>query len=206
MNMTAAHLINWLHRFEKEITTHKEELSDLDQAIGDGDHGINMARGVKEMKKLLEEKEFQVPGEVLKAVAMVFIGKIGGAAGPLYGSAFLKMATEAGMKETLTTKELLTVLRAGKSAIQQRGKAEAGEKTMLDVWMPLLAEYSGAEQVDWEEWKEKAASLRDATKDMHAKKGRAAYLGARSVGHIDPGAASSCLLFTTLAETLQEGS
>lgn len=206
MSMTVEQTKAWLEAFHEEILAHKEELTDLDQAIGDGDHGINMARGVKEMKKMFDEKTFQSPGELLKATAMVFIGKIGGAAGPLYGSAFLKMASEAGTKETLTTQQLLTALRAGKSAIQQRGKAETGEKTMLDVWMPLLIAFKDETEVDWQSWEQKAAELRDATKDMYAKKGRAAYLGARSVGHIDPGSASSYLLFKTLAETLKEGS
>ncbi|SDN62192.1 dihydroxyacetone kinase subunit DhaL [Alkalicoccus daliensis] len=206
MKITVKEIEAWLEAFREEITAHKEELSDLDQAIGDGDHGINMARGVKEMHNLLETKSFQVPGEILKAVSMVFIGKIGGAAGPLYGSAFMKMAAEAGTKEALSAEEFLGVLRAGKSAIVQRGKAETGEKTMVDVWLPLLKKFEGKQEIDWDDWENSAEELKNNTKEMHAKKGRAAYLGARSVGHIDPGATSSYYLFKALADTLREGS
>ncbi|WP_147803577.1 dihydroxyacetone kinase subunit DhaL [Alkalicoccus halolimnae] len=206
MSITAEHLRTWLERFHDEILEHKDELTDLDQAIGDGDHGINMARGVKEMHKMLNGKSFDAPGDLLKAVSMTFIGKIGGASGPLYGSALMKMASRASSDETLTEEEWINVLEAGKVAIQQRGKAETGEKTMVDVWAPLIERFQKQKEIDWQLFQTTAEELMQSTKEMHAKKGRAAYLGARSVGHIDPGAMSSYLFFKTLAETLQERS
>ncbi|NJP38432.1 dihydroxyacetone kinase subunit DhaL [Alkalicoccus luteus] len=203
MTWTAEDIQHWLKQFADQIHEHKDELTDLDQKIGDGDHGINMARGVKEMNKLFDEKTFATPGELFKAVAMVYIGKIGGASGPLYGSAMMKMASSAGTQETLSDKELIDALKAGKTAIEQRGKASVGEKTMVDVWVPLLQKFDGSD-VDWNAFSDEADELKAKTKEMHAKKGRAAYLGARSVGHIDPGSASSALFFQTLAATARE--
>ncbi|PTL37781.1 dihydroxyacetone kinase subunit DhaL [Alkalicoccus saliphilus] len=195
---------SWMENFKELILENKDELTTLDQAIGDGDHGINMARGVQEMDKMLQEKTFETPGALLKAAAMVFISKIGGASGPLYGSALMKIAAEAGDKAELTDQDLLACLDAGKKAVQQRGRAETGEKTMYDVWDPVVSTFRGEETIDWEALKTTAQQAVKSTVDMHAKKGRAAYLGARSVGHTDPGAFSSRLFFEALADAAQK--
>ncbi len=195
---------SWMENFKELILENKDELTTLDQAIGDGDHGINMARGVQEMDKMLQEKTFETPGALLKAAAMVFIGKIGGASGPLYGSALMKIAAEAGDKAELTDQELLACLEAGKKAVQQRGRAETSEKTMYDVWEPVVSTFREKETIDWEALKTTAQQAVDSTVDMHARKGRAAYLGVRSVGHTDPGAFSSRLFFEALADAAQK--
>jgi len=204
MSLTVETTILWLKKFDSKIQANKELLTDLDQAIGDGDHGINMSRGLLEVVKMLESKSFDTIGDVIKGIAMTLIGKVGGASGPLYGSAFLKMGTIIGMKERLSDQELLEGLREGEQAIIHRGKASVGEKTMVDVWSPLLADFANTTEIDWEKFKSLAHEKMQATKGLHAKKGRAAYLGARSVGHIDPGSMSSYLLFESLAETMME--
>ncbi|WP_280768104.1 dihydroxyacetone kinase subunit DhaL [Salipaludibacillus daqingensis] len=205
MNLTVKTTISWLEKFDEKIQVNKDLLTDLDQAIGDGDHGINMSRGLTEVMKTLESKSFQTIGDLIKGVAMTLIGKVGGASGPLYGSAFLKMGAKIGAKEQLSDEELLEALKEGEQAIIQRGKASVGEKTMVDVWSPLLEDFSQETHINWEDLKVAAHEKMTGTKDLHAKKGRAAYLGARSVGHIDPGAMSSYLLFESLAETMMEG-
>lgn len=184
--------IRWLTDFSDRVIQNKQLLSDLDQAIGDGDHGINMARGLTELKKTLAEKEPTNVKEAFKTAGMTILSKVGGASGPLYGSAFLAMskATEAG---TLTEAELIEALEAGLDGIEHRGKSHAGEKTMIDVWEPVIHALRQDELTgDVIE-----ASLQK-TKDLKATKGRAAYLGDRSIGHLDPGAYSSALLFQAL--------
>ncbi|MBA3926961.1 dihydroxyacetone kinase subunit DhaL [Listeria rustica] len=184
--------IGWLTDFSDRVIQNKQLLSDLDQAIGDGDHGINMARGLTELKKTLAEKEPTNVKEAFKTAGMTILSKVGGASGPLYGSAFLAMskATEAG---TLTEAELIEALEAGLDGIEHRGKSHAGEKTMIDVWEPVIHALRQDELTgDVIE-----ASLQK-TKDLKATKGRAAYLGDRSIGHLDPGAYSSALLFQAL--------
>ncbi|MBC6308539.1 dihydroxyacetone kinase subunit L [Listeria sp. FSL L7-1582] len=184
--------IGWLTDFSDRVIQNNQLLSDLDQAIGDGDHGINMARGLTELKKTLAEKEPTNVKEAFKTAGMTILSKVGGASGPLYGSAFLAMskATEAG---TLTQAKLIEALEAGLDGIEHRGKSHAGEKTMIDVWEPVIHALRQDELTgDVIE-----ASLQK-TKDLKATKGRAAYLGDRSIGHLDPGAYSSALLFQAL--------
>ncbi|WP_416149814.1 dihydroxyacetone kinase subunit DhaL [Salipaludibacillus sp. HK11] len=205
MSLTIESTVTWFRKFDEKIQANKNTLTDLDQSIGDGDHGINMSRGLTEVIKTLEGKSFDTLGELSKAVAMTMIGKVGGAAGPLYGSAFLKMSIKMGTNIKLSDVELLDVLKEGEQAIIHRGKSSVGEKTMVDVWSPLLAEFAETSAINWEEFKTLAHKNMLATKELHAKKGRAAYLGERSVGHIDPGAMSSYLLFESLAETMIEG-
>ncbi|MED1561987.1 dihydroxyacetone kinase [Alkalihalobacillus alcalophilus ATCC 27647 = CGMCC 1.3604] len=192
----------WIKKFQEKISSEKSYLTDLDQAIGDGDHGHNMARGTAEAVKVLEAKTFTCPGNVLKAVAMTFISKIGGASGPLYGSAFLKISQTLGIEETIKDALFISALREGEKALRQRGKAVLGEKTMIDVWSPVVAELEKANSLNHEKMRATAESCMKATEILEAKKGRAAYLGKRSVGHIDAGAYSSYLLFLSLAETL----
>lgn len=191
MALTVDNLTEWINSFAQKVNDQKDYLSELDTPIGDGDHGNNMARGVKAVQESLENKKPAELTDAFKQIAMALISKVGGASGPLYGTAFLEMAKKS--KDTTNLGELFAAANAG---IKKRGGAQAGDKTMVDVWEPLsdqLAQGSlTQEDID------KAV---DGTKDLVAKKGRASYLGDRSVGHLDPGAMSSGYLFTALIET-----
>ena len=189
--MDAARAKKWMKLFNDKIQEQKAYLSDLDTPIGDGDHGGNMARGMAAAVESLAAKDFASAAEVFQAVSMQLISKVGGASGPLYGSAFMGMA-----KAEKDGKDLSEVIRAGLDMIQKRGKAVPGEKTMVDVWSRIPVSLQSGDLTH-----EKIGSLVEATKDMKATKGRASYVGERSIGHIDPGSASSGLLFEALLET-----
>lgn len=189
--MDAARAKKWMQLFNEKIQDQKDYLSDLDTPIGDGDHGANMARGMAAAVESLAAKDFASAAEVFQAVSMQLISKVGGASGPLYGSAFMGMA-----KAEKDGKDLLEVIQAGLDMIQKRGKAVPGEKTMVDVWSELPVSLQSGDLT-----REKIGSLVEATKDLKATKGRASYVGERSIGHIDPGSASSGLLFEALLET-----
>lgn len=189
--MDAARAKKWMQLFNEKIQDQKAYLSDLDTPIGDGDHGANMARGMAAAVESLAAKDFASAAEVFQAVSMQLISKVGGASGPLYGSAFMGMA-----KAEKDGKDLSGVIQAGLDMIQKRGKAVPGEKTMVDVWSGIPASLQSGDLT-----REKIGSLVEATKDLKATKGRASYVGERSIGHIDPGSASSGLLFEALLET-----
>lgn len=191
MELTVETLTTWMNDFEAKIAAKKAYLSDLDTPIGDGDHGNNMARGMRAVTEALATKNPADLTTVLKLVAMSLISKVGGAAGPLYGTAFLEMA-----KKSNTTAELSELLEAAVLGIKQRGGAELGDKTMVDVWEVVVPEYAAGQLTS-----EKIAQAVEATKELVAKRGRASYLGERSVGHLDPGAVSSGYLFEALLET-----
>ncbi|WP_017470907.1 dihydroxyacetone kinase subunit DhaL [Amphibacillus jilinensis] len=181
----------WLERFADKIKTNKAYLSELDSVIGDGDHGNNMARGVKAMKEKLAEGDYVEPEEVLKDASMALLSKIGGASGPLYGSAFLGMSKQADQDSA----DIHAIVKAGLDGITKRGKAEVGEKTMVDVWSPIV-EHLEKGTVTIEAVQDSV----EATKDLKASKGRASYLGERSLGELDPGAVSSGYLFEAMIE------
>ena len=189
--MDAARAKKWMQLFNEKIQDQKDYLSDLDTPIGDGDHGANMARGMAAAVENLAAKDFTSAAEVFQAVSMQLISKVGGASGPLYGSAFMGMA-----KAEKDGKDLSGVIQAGLDMIQKRGKAVPGEKTMVDVWSGIPVSLQSGDLT-----REKIASLVEATKDLKATKGRASYVGERSIGHIDPGSASSGLLFEAFLET-----
>lgn len=180
----------WLSLFAAQLIENKNYLSELDTVIGDGDHGNNMARGATALNEALESKNPEDVPSLLKLIGMTLVSKVGGASGPLYGSAFISMA-----KASQESTDLSVLLEAGLDGIQKRGKATAGEKTMVDEWIPVVeAVKENKLTVDLiEENVQK-------TKDMKATKGRASYLGDRSIGHIDPGAMSSSYLFKTMIE------
>ncbi|MCL2190998.1 MAG: dihydroxyacetone kinase subunit DhaL [Treponema sp.] len=196
----------------RDIATVMEEqklyLSDLDQAIGDGDHGFNMARGFGAVLQKLKETPGTDMGDLLKTVAMALISNVGGAAGPLYGSMFLKASTAAKGLTEIDLHGFVPLFKEGVLAIQSRGNAEPGDKTMIDVLLPAAESlerdcaaglsarnaFANAERV--------AADCLEKTKDIVAKKGRASYLGERSIGHVDPGAASSYLMIRTICNSL----
>lgn len=194
MELTKELLAEWISRFYEKIQNNKGYLSDLDAAIGDGDHGNNMARGMQAVTESLEKNETADTTQSLKLIAMALISKVGGASGPLYGTAFLEMA-----KASNDTKDLGELLQKALSGIEKRGEAQPNDKTMVDVWNKVVskADDSSLTNADIE-------AAVESTKDMVAKKGRASYLGERSVGHLDPGAVSSGYLFEALLEA--EGS
>lgn len=180
----------WLELFIEQLLENKAYLSELDTAIGDGDHGNNLARGANALTEELQKKNPETLTDLLKLTGMTLVSKVGGASGPLLGSAFISMA-----KASKDSDDLALVLEAGLEGIQKRGKAVAGEKTMVDEWIPV---------VDAVKANKLTVALIDETlektKNMKATKGRASYLGERSIGHIDPGAMSSSYLFKTMIE------
>ena len=192
MIMTSNLLQQWLQTYQTAVEQAQEYLDELDTAIGDGDHGHNMVRGMQAVAKTLETTPATLSAG-LKQVAMALISHVGGASGPLYGSAFLAMA-----KASQEPAAFETLIPVGAAAIAQRGGAQPGDKTMLDVWaaMPALTTAAAWSQADFK-------ALAAATAPLVAKKGRASYLGERAIGHVDPGAASSALLFEALQLVLE---
>lgn len=180
----------WITAFNAKIQENKDYLSELDTPIGDGDHGGNMARGMTAVMENMDGADFASAADVLKMVSMQLLSKVGGASGPLYGSAFMGMtkAEQAGAG-------IADVLASGLEMIQKRGKAQINEKTMVDVWTDVVTAVKEATLTE-----EIIDNLVEATKDMKATKGRASYVGDRSIGHIDPGSFSSGLLFKSLLE------
>ncbi|TDO83452.1 dihydroxyacetone kinase DhaL subunit [Halanaerobium saccharolyticum] len=188
------------------IIENKEYLTELDAAIGDGDHGINLARGFKKLKEKLEKENFEGRDELFKLTAMTLISNVGGASGPLYGTAFLNISKVISDNK-LDLDDLVEIAEESIAGIQKRGKAEAGEKTMLDTIIPAAEslKHSRANKVDLEtalnNCLEKAAEGMKSTIEMQATKGRASYLGERSIGHQDPGATSSYLMIKTFIKS-----
>jgi dihydroxyacetone kinase-like protein len=186
------------------ITEHAEELTKLDQAIGDGDHGLNMKRGFEAVAAERDALAAMEPGAALQKAGMTLVMKVGGASGPLYGSLLLAMG-KAMAEPPETVADVAQALHAGVEAVKARGKASAGEKTMLDVLVPVCDALDGAQ--DLHDALERARAAADqgleSTRDMLAKKGRASFLGERSIGHLDPGARSSQLLVHAVCQALQ---
>lgn len=206
-------LDRWIRGFAEEVGRNKDLLTDLDSAIGDADHGTNMDRGMSATVAALDEassqgRPFTTAGALLKSVGMTVVSSIGGASGPLYGTLFLRMGTAAGEVEALDGAGFSRALTAGLAGVVARGKAELGDKTMCDALAPACAalDASLAEGAGLREALAAAASAadagRDATIPMLARKGRASYLGERSIGHQDPGATSAALLVNAAAATL----
>ena len=201
-------LVGWLSAFRDAVHEHGPYLTELDSAIGDADHGANLIRGMDAVLTAVTPSPPENAGDLFKKVGMTLVTSVGGASGPLYGTFFLRMATSAGDAPVLDGPALLASLQAGLEGIVARGKAEAGDKTMYDALAPALAAFaaaldSGASVADAaRDAAAAAADGRDATEPMQALKGRASYLGERSVGHLDPGAASSALLVAALADAL----
>lgn len=187
----------------QQVIDHADELTALDQAIGDGDHGINMKRGSAEVLAQLDAIAAKPTGEALKALGMALVMKVGGASGPLYGSLFIGMGKALGDRGA--TMELLAeIVSAGVDAVAARGKSSIGEKTMLDVLGPVR-DAIGAGGPDLAvRVREAAERGAAATVPMRATKGRAAFLGERSVGHMDPGARSSQIIVEALSPFLEQ--
>jgi phosphoenolpyruvate---glycerone phosphotransferase subunit DhaL len=202
----------WVRAFAAAIAENKEYLTELDSAIGDADHGINMNRGMQAVLAKLEGDDQADVGALLKTVGMTLVSTVGGASGPLYGTLFLQMGSSATGKSDLSGDDWAAALAAGVVGVQRRGKAELGDKTMIDALVPAveavssaLADGSTLDQA-LRRSAEAAQQGMTATIPLVARKGRASYLGERSANHQDPGATSSWLLLRTAAETLAAAS
>ncbi len=200
--------VSVIHAMAAAMDENKKYLTKLDSDIGDGDHGNNMNRGFQAVLEKLEDADATTPADVLKAVSMALISKVGGAAGPLYGTAFLRASTALGDKEDVTSEDAAEAIKAALGGIKQRGKAELGDKTIVDALEPAAeAAKSAASAGSVAEVFRAAADAAkqgvEDTVDLVARKGRASYLGERAVGHRDPGATSTYLLLDAAARVLE---
>lgn len=186
---------------KEAIVDHESELTSLDQAVGDGDHGANLRRGFDAIAAISADISTLEFGPALHKAGMTLVMKVGGASGPLYGSLFMAMGKL--MPKTPTSRQQVAeMLSAGIDAVKSRGKSDAGEKTMLDVLIPLHAAL--VTTGDLAQIRAAADTACETTREMRATKGRAAYLGERSIGHIDPGARSTALIVNTVCAVLEE--
>jgi phosphoenolpyruvate---glycerone phosphotransferase subunit DhaL len=206
-NVTTAVLEEWVRRFATLVAQNRDYLTDLDAAIGDADHGSNMDRGMKAAVAALDDAPPATAGALFTKVGMTLVSTVGGASGPLFGTFFLRMGTSFGDVGTASPQDFATALRAGLGGVVARGKAEPGDKTMYDALAPAVdaLEVALAEQsplaAGLKVARDAAAAGRDATTPMLARKGRASYLGERSVGHQDPGATTVSLLLDAATES-----
>lgn len=212
MSISYDAVVRWVKEFAATIAKNKEYLTRLDSAIGDADHGINMDRGMRAALAKLGGVSGNDVGNLLKTVGMTLVSTVGGAGGPLYGTLFMQMGTAASGKEELAPEDWAAALEAAITGVQARGKAEPGDKTMVDALLPardaLRAALAGGTPLD-EALRRSAGAAEEgmkATIPLVARKGRASYLGERSAGHQDPGATSSYLLLKTAADTLADES
>ncbi len=210
MVVTKAQVIAWLEKTAEVIQANKEYLTQLDSPIGDADHGINMSRGfTKVMEKLPSVVDTDI-GTILKTIGMTLMSSVGGASGPLYGTFFMRAGTNAAAKQELTGDDLFNVLQSGVDGVLQRGRPQLQDKTMYDAWVPAMQ----ALRAGVDNGKTVVEAVGDAvaaaeqgrndTIPLQARKGRASYLGERSIGHQDPGATSTHLILKALLDVLQQ--
>jgi len=203
--VTLDQLTGWLRRFHELVIKNQVELTELDSAIGDADHGIKMARGMTAVIDKLDSAQPVRANDLFKTAAMTLVMSVGGASGPLYGTFFLRFAGAAGPDIELDAEALHMALRAGLTGVVERGKAEPGDKTMVDALSPALEAMEAVIKKGGDlvaavtAAHDAAVAGRDATVPIVARKGRASYLGERSAGHLDPGASSMSMLFDALA-------
>lgn len=197
--------VAWLRATAATVAAHAEELTRLDAAIGDGDHGVNLNRGCTAVVAALDAGTFAAPGDVLVKAGTTLISKVGGASGPLYGSALRSAGRALPAAPAVGPADLAAGLRAGLEAIRELGGAEPGDKTIVDAWRPAVDAFQAAVAAGDDLAAASGAAARaaragaHATAGLRARKGRASYLGERSVGHPDPGATSTALIFEALA-------
>jgi phosphoenolpyruvate---glycerone phosphotransferase subunit DhaL len=205
LSITSTEVRDWIRAYASEIAEHRAELVRLDTAIGDGDHGTNMDRGMRKAVEKLDGTAGEDIGALLKAVGMALVSSVGGAAGPLYGTLFLQMGMASAGREELDLAGWTAALEAGVKGVQMRGKAEPGDKTMVDALVPALKALRAAEDSGLADALRRSADAAEegmrATIPLEARRGRASYLGPRSVGHQDPGATSTQLLLEAAAGT-----
>jgi dihydroxyacetone kinase-like protein len=206
-NVTTAVFEQWVRRFADLVDENREYLTELDSAIGDADHGSNMDRGMKAAVAAIDEAQPETAGALLSKVGITLVSTVGGASGPLFGTLFMRMGASLGTDaESVSAADVAAALQAGLGGVVDRGKAGPGDKTMYDALSPAVDALQAALAEDaslstgLKAARDAAAAGRDATIPMLARKGRASYLGERSVGHVDPGAASVALLLEAAAD------
>jgi len=208
MAVTTAQLVDWIERYAAVIAEQKQYLTGLDAAIGDGDHGINMDRGFQQVLIKIAPVKDKDAGTLLKTTGMALVGSVGGAGGPLYGTFFIRAGTALDGKAEVADADLVAALEAGLKGVVERGKANLKDKTMVDVLTPALEQArarlkEGASIADaLSAATDAAEAAMKATIPLKALKGRASYLGDRSIGHQDPGATSSYYMLRTLREAI----
>lgn len=208
--ITRQHIITWLQQSADVLDEKRAYLSDLDAPIGDSDHGTNMARGFAKLVEKLPTVEDTDIGNILKTSGMALISSVGGASGPLYGTLLMRAASPVQSKQELDGDDVVAMLKAGLEGVVQRGRAEVGDKTMVDAFVPAIDALEAA-LADGKELPDALAACADgaekgmeSTTPLIARKGRASYLGERSQGHQDPGATSLYLLLRTFANVVRE--
>lgn len=209
MTVTKDQIVTWLEKTAVVLEENKEYLTQLDSPIGDADHGINMNRGFKKVLEKLPSVADKDIGNILKTTGMALISSVGGASGPLYGTFYMRAGMAVMAKEELNNEDLYKMLQAGVDGIIQRGRAVPGDKTMIDAWTPAMAALKAAVDAGDDEITALEKSVTAAEKGMkdtiplQARKGRASYLGERSIGHQDPGATSTYLILNALLEAVK---
>ena len=197
--LDTAETVQWIRKVADVIAEQEQHLTSLDRTIGDGDHGANLRRGFAAVAGKLDD-DYDNPAAVLKMVATTLISTVGGASGPLFGTAFLKGSIAVGGLAELDGQGVATFIRAAGEGVKARGKAEAGDKTMVDAWLPAAdaaeaaAANGGDAQAVLSAAADAAAKGAEETEPLVAKKGRASYLGERAIGHRDPGAESTSFI------------
>jgi len=208
--ITKDQIVRWLEKTAAVLHENKSYLTDLDSAIGDADHGTNMDRGFKKVMEKLPTVSDKDIGNILKTTGMTLISSVGGASGPLYGTFFMRSGMAMAAKEELSNEDLFKLLQAGVEGVLQRGRPNLEDKTMYDAWAPALEAMQGAlndGQGTVAVLETAVAACEQGMKNtipLQARKGRASYLGERSIGHQDPGATSSYLMLNALLETVKE--
>ena len=206
MALTKQQVVDWLMRCGEVFSRERDFLTQLDIEIGDADHGLNMNRGFNKVVEKLPSVADKDIGFILKNTGMTLLSSVGGASGPLFGTFFIRAAQAANAKQSLDLAELHQMMQEGVEGVVMRGKAEPGDKTMCDAWWPVVESLgqSAQQNLSVAEALQLAADSAEraveSTITMQARKGRASYLGERSIGHQDPGATSVMLMMKTLAE------
>ena len=202
MNADSDIIKTLIERVARCVIDHTDELSELDRAIGDGDHGLNMKRGFEEVLVMLDETAEKPVPDALKSVGMTLVTKVGGASGPLYGTLFMTLGKSL-PAENLRGADVAHAVGAAIDAVKARGRSEQGQKTMLDVLVPVHEALGEGTDLRIAELRPLAARAAEATIPMLALKGRASFLGDRSIGHMDPGARSCALMVDAICEVLE---
>lgn len=208
MTVTKDQIVRWLENTATVLNQNRDYLTQLDSAIGDADHGTNMDRGFKKVMEKLPTVTDKDIGNIMKTVGMTLISSVGGASGPLYGTFYMRAGMAADAKEELNDEDVVALLQSGVDGILQRGRAQLGDKTMIDAWLPAMDALKAAVAAgkgSTESLRAAVAAAEQGMKDtipLQARKGRASYLGERSIGHQDPGATSSYLVLNAFLDAV----
>lgn len=210
MSLSRTQIVGWLYRCGEIFTKQSDFLTGLDRDIGDADHGLNMHRGFSKVVEKLPSIADKDIGFILKNTGMTLLSNVGGASGPLFGTFFIRAAQVTQAHQSLTLEELYQTIREGVDGVVNRGKAEPGDKTMCDVWLPVVESLrqSSKQHLSMQSALDAACKQAEAaayaTITMQARKGRASYLGERSIGHQDPGATSVMFMVQMLNKAAKE--